>query len=222
MCQRHLDKLDASIVEQWVLDAARIDALAGMVLLDAIDFFLECLRFLNEERHSYLIGPRFKRDFTQVIQGIQFVFRVPVGGELRLFDAVYGEGNYGVGNLIRCHLSQATTHINWGSGDFVFREDGTYDDRGYFDVSCEIACCLKRQLIPREDEAWGVRRITATIPLRWIHEIEHWDEDGKVDLKPASDQNEILRIADQAIVSVQQRHANRMRLQSDAMEVDGQ
>src|SRR5688572_30583318 len=45
MLLQHLDKLDAEAVQRWLLAASEINELAAMVMLDAMDFFCDCLRF---------------------------------------------------------------------------------------------------------------------------------------------------------------------------------
>jgi hypothetical protein len=134
---RRLDKPIPYLVEEWALHAARIEAPAGMAVLDATVFLFECLEFLGTSTPEAFPGSTCKRSFTDTIKGVTFSFRVPVGFELDVAGKPFGEGCYGVGRILRCHLSESSTHIDYTTSRSLY--SGRAEDFGYFGVPCEIA-----------------------------------------------------------------------------------
>lgn len=179
-----------------------------MVMLDAMSFFCDCLRIVTEPYDHDLFDSRFKREFTQSIQGLSFVFRVPSGWELSLFQDRYDEGNYGVGYVARCHLSQSTTHEDWGYGELLGRGNAQSFDVGYFGVPCEIAPQFKRMPIDVDDERWAKASVTATIPYQWIIQTRNRNEaDRRLYLHAPPSEQEILNVAINAVAAVEKRIA---------------
>jgi hypothetical protein len=202
---RQLDTLDGMSVQQWLLEASEINALAAMVMVDAIDFFCDCLEFLTGENHDCL-GPRFKGDFTKSIGGLPFVFRIPAGWELSLFNEKFDEGNYSVGQVLRCHLSESFTHANWGLGHLAGDKKADQSGLGFFDIPCAIVPKFKRSPIDVDDERWWLGTTTATIPYQWIIQAKTDDpQTGKERLEPTPSHDEILTVADKAAIALRAR-----------------
>ncbi len=204
---RHLGRLDAWTVQRWLLEAAQLDGLAAMVILDAMEFLSDCLRFVMKTDETELFDSRFKGEFTKSIHGLPFIFRVPSGWELSLFNHGYDEGNYGVGFAVRCHLSQSTTHENWGLGKLLGRGNAYSTDIGYFYVPCEIVPQFKRMPIDVDDERWGggIKTVTASIPYQWIIQTRRREADGKsYSLRAAPSESEIIELAVKAIDAVKE------------------
>lgn len=204
LAQRHKDRLDMWVVDRWLLEATEIDGLAAMVMLDAMEYFVRCLDFMTDNHEKEAFDSRFKREFTQRIQGIPFVFRIPSGWELALFHDRYDEGNYGLGFVQRCHLSHSTQE-NWGLGELLGRGSAYSTDVGYFHVPCTIVPHFKRMPIDADDERWGLgtKTVTALIPYQWItHTWVRNSDDGKSCLRPVASENEVLGVAVRAIDAV--------------------
>jgi hypothetical protein len=199
---RHLDQLDAMSVQRWLLAAADINDLAAMVMVDAIDLVCDCWRFLTGDDHDCL-GPTFKSDFTKSVGGLPFVFRIPSSWELSLFHDKFDEGNYSVGRVLRCHLSESSTHENWGLGHLAGKDKADYSGLGYFDVPCAIVPHFKRSPIDEDDERWRMGTVSASIPYQWIIQVRTENhETRKKRLEPVPGDDEILSVADRAADAV--------------------
>jgi len=219
MCLRHLDQLDPIPIQRWLLEASEVNELAAMVMLDAMDFFCDCLRFMTRSQDHDFLDARFKGDFTKSIGGLPFVFRIPAGWELSLFHDKFDEGNYSVGRVLRCHLSQSTTDENWGLGDLVGRGKADYTDLGFFGVPCEIVPKFKRTPIDADDERWRLGTVTATIPFQWIREVKRRDSGStKERLEAVPSEEDILAVADRAMDAVREHFAEIARRVRRRME----
>ena len=217
---RDSDHLDYWAVQRWILEAIELNGLAAMVMLDAMDFFSDCLHFLSKDHDKELFDSRFKRDFTQSIQGLPFVFRIPAGWELSLFHDGYDEGNYGVGHVQRCHLSQSTQE-NWGWSKLLGLGNAHSNDIGYFDVPCEIVPHFKRMPIDADDERWGIgiKSVAALIPYQWIIHTRRREEDKRqFFLQAAPSEGEIIDVATKAIDAVKKRIAEIQDHRREAMK----
>lgn len=190
--------LDSFTVEKWLLEAAQVDALSSMVLLDAVEFLLDMFRVLDEDHRREPLESRFKREFTQVIRGTIIEFCVPEGWGFQFLNDDYFAGSCGVAIVSRCHLSQVP-HDAWGLGTLLGAGKADSMDIGYFNIPCEIAPRIWNEPV-RDEKEWVANKwFTGFIPYQWITgSATSRSTDGTLDWQPPPSDERILEVADEA------------------------
>jgi|GEM_PF-5464831 len=134
---RQCNDIHAIDLERWIHKVLEENVLAGMVLIDALDYVMELLgRLVKDKELRDCFGPQSKRHFTEMIGNTWVEFQVPVGWELVLSHETRLAGYRGVAVIERCHLSQNTQHVNHAIGRMVGVPHDEHHDMGYFDIQC--------------------------------------------------------------------------------------
>ena len=204
---RESDRLNVWAVNRWILEVTTLNPLAGMVLLDAVENYCEWLCFAAQEHDFFVSDTRSKKDFTRIIQGTRIRFQVLSGWEFNVLHRIFAAGAQGEADLIRCHLSSSSTHLNWGLRQLVGDEPGIITDLGYFDVPCTINRLFGKTTDGSDEQ--DCRGLTATIAYCWLtHWSKYDDRDKEWRMVPAPTDKEIIAIAKAGIKPVQEPHAN--------------
>ena len=77
---RHCDELRTVDVEPWIVTVLEENVLAGMVLIDAVDYVMDLLSRLTKRDEHDWFDPQTKRRFTEMIGNTWVEFQVPVAG----------------------------------------------------------------------------------------------------------------------------------------------
>ncbi len=196
--------VDGFTVEKWLFEAAKIDALASMVMLDAVDFLFDMLRVLDDGHMREPLESRFKREFTQQVRGTIVEFRVPDGWGFQLLNDNYFAGSCGVAIVSRCHLSQVS-HDAWAMGTLLGVGKAQSTDIGYFDVPCEIAPNIWNEPV-RDEEKWVANGwYTGFLPYQWITGFAtSRSSDGNLAWQPTPSNERILEVSEEARTQVEE------------------
>ena len=134
---RQCNDIHAIDLERWIYKVLEENVLAGMVLIDALDYVMGLLGRLTEDKELRdCFGPQTKRRFTEMIGNTWVEFQVPVGWELQFSRETRLAGYRGVAVIERCHLSQNTQHVNHAVGRMLGVSRDDRPDAGYFDIEC--------------------------------------------------------------------------------------
>jgi hypothetical protein len=126
-------------LERWIYKVLEENVLAGMVLIDALDYVMELLgRLMGDRELCDCFGPQTKKRFTEMIGNTWVEFQVPTGWELQFSGETRLEGYRGVAVIERCHLSHNTQHVNHAVGRMVGASRDERPDVGYFDIECRF------------------------------------------------------------------------------------
>ena len=197
---RHCNDIRAIDLERWILKVLEENVLAGMVLIDAVDYVMELLGRLIEDRELCdCFGPQSKRHFTEMIGNTWVEFQVPVGWELILSHETRLAGYRGVAVIERCHLSQNTLHVNHAVGRMVGVSRDEHPDIGYFDIECGFfpGYRVEGNEIVRPANATGYG-LGICLPYTFItREIQ--EELPSLQLRPRPTDQEVYDIAKMAV-----------------------
>lgn len=117
---RHSDRFPPGrLLTWWALRVAEENLLAGAVLFDALDMFVEMLGSVLPDRMMEFPGPKDKKDWTERVGSYDVEFMVPEGWEFVFDGVVHPAGFRGVAGVARCHLSQQPNHYIEGEGRLV-------------------------------------------------------------------------------------------------------
>ena len=180
--------------------SAQRTALAGILLLDALDYLTSLLDHIVGQAGRYEFPmTEHKKRFTKAMGGVLVEFEVPPGWELRFAEKKRLPGFRGIALIRRCHLSDDFTHKNDAISHLAGVPWDYETDVGYFDVPCHLdpnRAIVDGRLRKRK-RARPVMDIT--IPYTFIlHEIDRPTLDDIRLIKCPTDQ-EVLDIAKRAI-----------------------
>ncbi len=197
---RHFGDLYSSLLEKWVSMVRAENALAGILLLDALDYLTSLLDHIVGQAGKYEFPmTEHKKRFTKVMGGVLIEFEVPPGWELRFAEEKRLPGFRGIAVIRRCHLSDDFTHKNDAISHLAGVPWDYETDVGYFDVPCHLdpnRAIVDGRLRKRK-RARPVMDIT--IPYTFIlHEIDRPTLDDIRLIKRPTDQ-EVLDIAKRTI-----------------------
>ena len=187
-------------LERWIYRVLEENVLAGMVLIDALDYVMELLgRLIGDRELCDCFGPQSKKHFTEMIGNTWVEFQVPVGWELQFSRETRLAGYRGVAVIERCHLSQNTQHVNHAVGRMVGASRDDRPDVGYFDIECGFfpGYRVEGNEIIRPANATGYG-LGICLPYTFItREIQ--GEEPSLQLRPRPTDQEVLDIAKRAV-----------------------
>jgi hypothetical protein len=127
----------------WVLDVAAQNVLAGVVLIDALDWYGDLLRFAIPTHSSRFPERENKKEWTEGVGEYLVEFEVPTGWEFEFRDVVHTAGHRGVASVTRCHLSDNWYHSNYGFGRLVGGNGLEVEGAIGFTIPCEYVSALR-------------------------------------------------------------------------------
>jgi hypothetical protein len=205
---RHTDRYPSGYdLMPWILDVAKENLLAGMVLMDALAWYVEVLDFVVPSRMHRFPESREKREWTEGVGDYFVEFEVPEGWEFEFRHEVYVAGHRGVACVKRCHLSDNWYHSNCGYGRLVGSKSHGIERAIGFDIPCEYAPALHVDAETLQDDRtdddyyYGV-----SLPHAFITRAFHrpWDRMQKLTFVVPPSNEEIIAIARDSVSRIQE------------------
>jgi hypothetical protein len=152
----------------WVLNVAEENLLAGVVLLDALEMFVDLLAPVLPDRLRFP-DTQDKTDWTQRVGPFDVEFVVPEGWEFVFAGAVHPAGFRGVACVDRCHLSERAGHYDEGRGRIAVPTDRSVGSSGGFDLPCAYYPGVRvvGDEVVEDDPAHSSRR-DASLPYEFV------------------------------------------------------
>ena len=198
-------------LERWIQKVLEENVLAGMVLIDALDYVMELLgRLMSDRELCDYFGPQTKKRFTEMIGNTWVEFQVPAGWELQFSHETRLAGYRGVAIIERCHLSQNTQHVNHATGRMVGVPRDERPDIGYFDIECGFfpGYRVEGNEIVRPANARGYG-LGICLPYTFIaREIR--GEESSLQLRPRPTDQEVYDLAKWAVDRLSEKASERI------------
>lgn len=135
---RHCPRVtnDGTLVE-WAITVLEENLLAGVVLIDALDWFCRAVEAVMNDSGLRFPSPQDKKQLTEAAGHYLIDFEVPVGWEFVLGDASHGAGFRGIAFVERCHLSENWYQGEHGYGQLIGLTGLHVEDAIGFDIPCQ-------------------------------------------------------------------------------------
>jgi hypothetical protein len=204
---RHTDRYPSGIeLMPWVLDVAEQNLLAAMVLLDALNWYVEILDFIVPSRMHRFPESREKKEWTERVGDYFVEFEVQKGWEFESCEKVHTVGHRGVACVSRCHLSDNWYQSSRGSGRLVGLSGCGVELAVGFDIPCEYFPALRVEAetlqVNPADEAYGYG---ISLPYAFVTRAfrRPWDAREKLAF--------IIRPTDDEVITLAQESVNRIQ-----------
>jgi hypothetical protein len=206
---RHTDRYPSgSDLIMWVLEVAQQNLLAGVVLIDALDWFGDILSFVAPSRKSRFPEREDKKEWTQRVGEYFLEFEVPEGWEFNFHGDVHAVGHRGVALVRRCHLSESWYHADSGGGRLVVAEALGVERAIGFDIPCEYVPALRVDQetlqVGRADGGYGY---AISLPYAFVIRAfrRPWNREEKLAFVPRPADQEVVDLAQGSIARIQER-----------------